>query len=106
MTQELPDTSFMVDGLCRDYDGSLWFADTGSLESHQAKVICRKCPVKDECGEYGLKHESFGIYGGMSPNERRAARRGKHQLAVPHSTWNDRCRTEERHTQTRKRKVS
>ena len=39
---------------------------------HEAKQVCRRCPVKEECLAYALKnHEQFGIWGGLTERERR-----------------------------------
>jgi hypothetical protein len=47
-----------------------WFpenADTTLMAaSHQARELCRECPVIRECGTYGLKHENWGTWGGMT----------------------------------------
>ena len=38
-----------------------------------AKLICDFCPVKALCAEYAtLAHEPFGIFGGLSPADRKA----------------------------------
>jgi WhiB family redox-sensing transcriptional regulator len=41
----------------------------------ESRAVCAGCPVRDECGEYGIAHEEFGVYGGLSENERRKIRR-------------------------------
>ena len=38
----------------------------------RAKRICRACWVQADCGKAG-EHEEFGIWGGMTPRERRVA---------------------------------
>jgi WhiB family redox-sensing transcriptional regulator len=40
----------------------------------QAKAICATCPVRIECGKAG-RAERYGVWGGMTPKERSAARR-------------------------------
>ena len=38
-----------------------------------AKRICALCPLKQQCAEYAiLANEEFGIWGGTTPEERRA----------------------------------
>ncbi len=38
---------------------------------HQARAVCARCPVQEECLEYALKHNiEFGVWGGMSRKER------------------------------------
>jgi WhiB family redox-sensing transcriptional regulator len=46
-----------------------------SVEERMARRICFGCPVLEECGEWGMKHELYGIWGGMSPRERMMKRR-------------------------------
>ena len=42
-----------------------------------ANSICKKCPHKNECAEWAIKHELFGFWGGLSPKERTNLRRDK-----------------------------
>lgn len=58
---------------CRGCDPDLFFLDRGE-PSTEALKICRSCPVKNECLEYGL-HERHGIWGGMSERQRRWLRK-------------------------------
>jgi hypothetical protein len=39
-----------------------------------AKAACKVCPVRDDCLNYALKWEDHGIWGGLSPAERRKIR--------------------------------
>ena len=45
----------------------------------QAEALCNVCPVKKECGEYGL-YERHGYWGGMSENMRRQERRRRRDM--------------------------
>jgi WhiB family redox-sensing transcriptional regulator len=41
-----------------------------------AKVYCGRCPIRQLCLDYAITaNENFGVWGGMSPAERRAIRR-------------------------------
>ena len=40
-----------------------------------AKSICAECEVSEECLEYSLLHEPFGIWGGKTERERKTLRR-------------------------------
>ena len=43
-----------------------------------ARELCHGCPVVELCGEYAVTNdERFGVWGGMSPPERRAIRRSR-----------------------------
>ena len=58
---------------CRGHDPDLWFPVRGGGNA-AALAICGGCPVRAECGEYGLSlgpHEP-GIWGGLSWKQRRA----------------------------------
>jgi WhiB family redox-sensing transcriptional regulator len=73
---------------CLGADPDIFFIDKGGSTA-EAKSICRRCPVKEQCLEYALEnHELHGVWGGRSQSElrrirvamRRAAR-GQAQLA-------------------------
>jgi AraC-like DNA-binding protein len=51
----------------------LWFSENPKFIA-EAKEACDACPVRDECAELG-ENEEFGIYGGMTPDDRRSAKR-------------------------------
>ncbi len=40
-----------------------------------AKKICMECPVLDKCAEWGILHEKYGVWGGLSPRDRMAIRK-------------------------------
>lgn len=44
---------------------------------NMAKSICKKCPHKEECADWGIKNELFGFWGGLSPKERNIIRKHK-----------------------------
>lgn len=62
---------------CRDVHPELFFpvseAVPGGMQVRQAKAVCARCPVRQECFEYaiaaGVDH---GVFGGATPNERRS----------------------------------
>lgn len=40
-----------------------------------AKQICARCPVKDPCAEWAIDaREQFGLWGGLTPEERKVLR--------------------------------
>jgi hypothetical protein len=39
-----------------------------------ARTICQKCPHLLECAEWGITNETYGMWGGLSPEERRKIR--------------------------------
>lgn len=46
----------------------------------EVKVICDACTVSEQCLDYALRnHESEGIWGGLSPDQRKNFRRNFNQ---------------------------
>jgi len=71
---------------CKGEDVEHWFADViagreAKIAVIQAKNVCERCIVRNQCLEYAQKHnEEFGIWGGLTARERgygRHARRKK-----------------------------
>ncbi|MET9449891.1 WhiB family transcriptional regulator [Streptomyces cinerochromogenes] len=65
---------------CRHEDPDLFFpiGTTGpaQVQSEQAKAVCRRCPVRDQCLEWAMDtDQSIGIWGGTTELERRTLRR-------------------------------
>jgi WhiB family transcriptional regulator, redox-sensing transcriptional regulator len=70
---------------CAQVGGDFWFAEKDVDDSELkvitdyrfAKSICNSCPHKIECAEWGLEHELWGMWGGLTPRERVYIRRRK-----------------------------
>ncbi|HEY9376096.1 MAG TPA: WhiB family transcriptional regulator [Jiangellaceae bacterium] len=65
---------------CRDEDPELFFpiGNTGPalLQIEEAKSVCRRCPVREECLQFALETgQDAGVWGGLSEDERRALKR-------------------------------
>ena len=65
---------------CATVGGDFWFPDTEKDSVNQtdaafAKSICRMCPHRTECAEWGIAKESFGIWGGLTYRDRSSIRR-------------------------------
>lgn len=59
--------------LCAEIDPELWFPEKGE-SARPAKRVCRACPVRRECLADALRRdEQWGIWGGLSRQERRQA---------------------------------
>lgn len=57
---------------CKDVDTNLFFSELKS-KVEKAKAICNSCVVKSECLEFAIRDEiEFGIFGGATPDERKA----------------------------------
>jgi hypothetical protein len=71
--------------LCRQDPGGHWDGDL--LPS--MFEMCMSCPVKMECLVEALDHEErsdAGVWGGTSPEQRRAIRKGADPYVVWHQT--------------------
>lgn len=69
------DTDWQELARCAEADPEAYFPEKGG-STREAKKVCRRCEVREQCLEYALTHgEAFGIWGGMSERERRKIRR-------------------------------
>jgi WhiB family redox-sensing transcriptional regulator len=67
------------DAACRGADPAVFFAPNYFEKRREkaareaiAKLVCRRCPVRQECLEYALEtREPHGIWGGLNELERR-----------------------------------
>jgi WhiB family transcriptional regulator, redox-sensing transcriptional regulator len=67
---------------CRGIDSAVFFnaererGAAKTLRDARAKRICEGCPVVEDCRRHALAvHEPYGVWGGMTVDERRAALR-------------------------------
>lgn len=54
------------------------------MNERQAKLICKECPLINDCLAYALKYDEHGIWGGTNETERRALRRRLGIRAIYH----------------------
>lgn len=85
--------AWLADAKCarESEDPELFFPEksgTALSQSRAAKGICNGredgevCPVRDQCLEYALtNNERFGVWGGMSEQERAKERRRRRKIA-------------------------
>ena len=81
---------WQLDAACRGEDSDLFFhpegerGDVREARQKAAKAICAGCPVLAECRAHALAvREPYGIWGGLSEDERAAIyRRQKLAAAV------------------------
>jgi WhiB family redox-sensing transcriptional regulator len=71
--------------VCRNKDPELFFpvGTTGPAldQLAEAKSVCRRCPVTDECLTWALDTgQRSGVWGGLSEEERRQPRRRNHVI--------------------------
>ena len=72
---------------CLSHDPELFFpiGDSGPAvdQVEQAKVVCRTCPVMQECLAWALETgQDFGVWGGMSESERLSLRRRRSRVVA------------------------
>jgi hypothetical protein len=60
-------------GLCRGAGTQLFYADRGENMT-RTRAICNACPVQVPCREWGIRHEHFGVWGGLTERARRVER--------------------------------
>jgi WhiB family redox-sensing transcriptional regulator len=65
---------------CREVDPELFFPIGNSgpalLQIEEAKQVCRRCSVMDECLRWAIDSgQDAGVWGGLSEDERRALKR-------------------------------
>lgn len=57
--------------------GDLWYPERGNPDGYQAAVrTCRTCPLIEACRDYAMTAgEEHGVWGGLTPNDRRKLRK-------------------------------
>ena len=85
LDEDDPDLGWQERALCTQTDPEAFFPEKGG-STRAAKRVCRYCPVRAECLEFALENdERFGIFGGLSPRERRRLKRERApQDPAPH----------------------
>jgi WhiB family redox-sensing transcriptional regulator len=79
------DMGWQYRAACRGEDAEMFFApnyferkEEKEVREAQAKNICARCPVRDECLEYALRNrEPHGIWGGLNESERKSLIRSR-----------------------------
>ena len=67
----MSDASWMIGSMCYGKPTRWWFPQHGDkaddvFNFKVAKRICNTCSVKKQCLEYGIKTNSFGVWGGVT----------------------------------------
>jgi hypothetical protein len=64
--------------LCREVGGELFYTsdldDPSEMDSNVSNVqaarrLCDNCSHIEDCAEWGIRHEKFGVWGGLSPKD-------------------------------------
>lgn len=74
MTQTHVDLSWRDHAACIG-KSDLFFSDNMSTVVRKAKEVCSTCVVRLKCLDHAMKHHEYGVWGGMTANERRVAKR-------------------------------
>jgi len=60
---------------CRGTETEIFFP-ANPAEEAEALSICASCPVRTQCLDYAIRNrETYGIWGGATPEQRRRMRR-------------------------------
>lgn len=71
------DSAWRDQAACAGTSDELWFPESDDVVPAAAQVICGRCPVRAACLTSALRTgEPYGVWGGTSPSERLALRRG------------------------------
>lgn len=84
----MTNTAWQLHGSCRDADPDLFFpvGTTGPAlaQAEDAKYICRRCPVMQQCQAWALDHRvEEGVWGGLDENQRRSLLRHRARGTAP-----------------------
>lgn len=74
MTEKQIDLSWRDHAACIG-KSDLFFSDNMSTVVSKAKQVCSTCVVRLKCLDHAMKNHEFGVWGGMTANERRKAKR-------------------------------
>lgn len=66
---------------CGSVTGDLFFSEN-LAEINEARSICAQCPVQSACLDWGTWNEEYGVWGGMTPRERKKLRAGKSLISL------------------------
>lgn len=64
------DMSWQNDAACRAADTSTFY-EASAGANRRAKDMCARCPVKEQCLDFAIRHRERGIWGGMTRAERK-----------------------------------
>jgi hypothetical protein len=85
-----PPVDWRKSAACLDEDPELFFPlgteGHWALQIEQAKAVCARCPVTQDCLANALQHPSEGIFGGLTQPERHNLRRQQTRAAHPKPT--------------------
>lgn len=66
----------------KDIDEPGYNKNVEDTKSNMAKTICGECVHRVECADWGLANELHGVWGGMTPQERKKVLRRRTRLSI------------------------
>lgn len=74
--------TWIAGAACVDDDPELFFpvgsGEAATEQERRAKLVCSRCPVREECLEWSLVTcQDAGVWGGLGEEERREIRRAR-----------------------------
>ena len=77
MSKQTPselDLDWQTSAACLGLDSDIFYVKLG-VNANRAKAVCAFCAVKKECLDFALSiGENRGVWGGLTPKERRTYR--------------------------------
>lgn len=72
-----------AEAACQSVEPDLFFPDNlGPSGTAAAQLVCRGCPVRQQCLEFALAARlDHGVWGGLTETERRSLRRSRQRKA-------------------------
>ena len=67
------DPQLFKDASCKGLNTETFYPDKVSFTREEERFynnLCSRCPVLEACLEWGLAHENYGIWGGLTPRAR------------------------------------
>lgn len=61
---------------CGDMNVADFFPEEGANVTLEIKIVCRGCPVRNECLDFAIRtKQKYGVWGGYNEQDRRRTRR-------------------------------
>jgi WhiB family redox-sensing transcriptional regulator len=87
------DFSWRKEAICKEQEPYVFYPDMSTSQGQKiarfAIKVCGECPVRVRCLEHGIKHEKYGVWGGMTEGERIRYRR-RHNIMLETEVYNTR----------------
>lgn len=80
------DTPNLPNAACTTSDPELFYADDcvdpDKVAIELARTVCMGCAERVKCLGWAMQNENYGMWGGLTANERKNFKRGKHHKLV------------------------